>query len=285
MNSRHQCAPQCVFGRPFLVRGTAHTAGTERRADWQGSVLSPAADGLSAEQRATITAAWTRMAAMEHASIAAFARFALQLLSVGAPASLIERTHEAMRDETDHAKMCFALASHYAGRPIGPGALSVRDALADMEPDAILVTTIVEACIGETVAAVEAAEALAAAQDPTVRAVLSKIAEDERRHAELAWQYVRWATSRDEGLRALAARVFAAEVAGVAAGSAPSARASEEDADDARGALLAFGVVSDRLRNEIRARVLLDVVSPCAKALLAPAQGGRLPSTQQLASS
>jgi hypothetical protein len=235
-------------------------------------------DGPSAQQRAALGRAWARMAQMEHASIAAFARFALQLLSVGAPASLIEQTYEAMRDETEHAKMCFALAGSYSGHPVGPASLPVGDALADLSAEGILVTTILEGCIGETVAAIEAAEALEHAQDPAVRGVLSKIAEDEKRHAGLAWQYVRWATSQDAGLRVMAAAVFAS----AATESRPRARPS---VTDTVVDLLKFGIVSEAFRQQIRANVLVNVIAPCARALLAlcdeqsPVSGDRVRDT------
>jgi len=261
-NSRHECFQQCVFGRPFLVRGSAQAAGIARRTDWQASDLNPDVDGLSPQQREALGRAWARMAQMEHASIAAFARFALQLLSVGAPASLIEQTYEAMRDETEHAKTCFALAGSYSGHAVGPATLPVGDALADLSPEAILVTTILEGCIGETVAAIEAAEALEHARDPVVRGALSKIADDEKRHAGLAWQYVRWATSQNARLRAMAAAVFAS----AATESRPPSRPSFADAEED---LLRFGIVSEKFRRQIRASVLLDVIAPCARALLA----------------
>jgi len=261
-NGVHECVPECAFGRPFLVLGAARTAATERRADWQARDLEPSVEGLTAAQREVLAGAWADAAAMEHASIAAFARFALQLLSVGAPASLVERTHEAMRDETEHAQLCFTLASRYAGRPLGPSALRVQDALAELEPESILTTTILEGCIGEMVAAIEAAEALQHTRDPAVGAVLARIAEDEARHAELAWRYLRWATAQSERLRALAERTFALAIAG--AKPAPAA-----GADDQTETLLAYGVVSERLRTAIRARVLREVVGPCAEALLA----------------
>ena len=60
----------------------------------------------------------------------------------------------------------------------------------------ILINVIREGCIGETVAAVEAAEALEHAVDPMVRDALARIAKDELRHADLAWQFVRWALDR-----------------------------------------------------------------------------------------
>ena len=261
-NARHECYQACVYGRPFLVRGSAQTADVVTRSDWQASDLRPDLDDPSPEQREALSRAWARMAQMEHASVAAFARFALQLLSVGAPASLIEQTYEAMRDETEHAKMCFALAGSYSGHAVGPAALSVGDALADLSPEAILVTTILEGCIGETVAAIEAAEALEHAKDPAVRGVLSKIAEDEKRHAGLAWQYVRWATSQDAQLRVMAAAVFAS----AATESRPSSRLSVAGTE---GDLLRFGIVSEPFRRQIRANVLLNVIAPCARALLA----------------
>jgi hypothetical protein len=265
----HQCVDECIFGRPFLVHGAAQVAGVAPRRDWKAVTRTPDLAGLSAPQREAVGVAWTRMAGMEHASIAAFARFALQLLSIGAPASLIEQTNDAMRDETEHAKMCFALASAYLGRDVGPGALRVGDALAELSPEAILTTTIVEGCIGETVAAVEAAEALEHARDPEVRRVLSKIAEDEKRHAELAWRFVQWAMSRDATLRATAVSALTSSLAtGVAAVAVPR---SDRGMD-----LLAFGVVPDSLREEIRARVVREIIAPCAKALLeAPAEDGR----------
>jgi len=61
------------------------------------------------------------MVQLEHASIAAFARFSLQLLSLGAPAGLIDDCTRALGDETAHARLCFQLASAYAGRAIGSG--------------------------------------------------------------------------------------------------------------------------------------------------------------------
>ena len=56
--------------------------------------------------------------------------------------------------------------------------------------------TLREGCLGETLAALEARHALAHCTEPRVSAVLELIAKDERRHAELAWRFVRWALER-----------------------------------------------------------------------------------------
>jgi hypothetical protein len=107
------------------------------------------------------------MGQMEHASIAAFARFSLQLLSLGAPPDLVEASTRALADETAHTKLCFELASAYAGRALGPGKLDVENSLAVTSLLDVVELVIAEGCFGETVAALEAREAADAAADPT----------------------------------------------------------------------------------------------------------------------
>src|SRR5690606_23842857 len=100
--------------------------------------------------RTKLAAHFTHMGLMENASVAAFARFTLQLLSLGAPAALIEASNQALIDETRHARKCFALASAYAGDAVGPGALPLEGALENTNWEAILEATVLEGCIGET---------------------------------------------------------------------------------------------------------------------------------------
>jgi hypothetical protein len=129
----------------------------------------------------------------EHASVAAFARATLQLMSLGAPPALLARVQQAALDEIDHARRSFALASRFAGEARGPSALP--DALAvipKVDLAALAVDTLREGCLGESVAADLAAAALADARDPEVRATLAVIARDERAHAALAWDVVAW---------------------------------------------------------------------------------------------
>jgi hypothetical protein len=201
---------------------------------------------------------------MEHASIAAFARFALEIMSLGGPPELLVATHEAMADETVHARDAFALASAYAGKPIGPGKLDVDAALASRSPLAIVRTTILEGCIGETVAAIEAAEALAHATDPAVRKTLARVTVDESRHSELAWRFAQWVLDNaDATLRA----ETATELVGIvetelARDARVGTQALPQDTQ-----LLAHGFVSDAARREIRRGVLSEIILPCAQAL------------------
>jgi hypothetical protein len=187
-----------ICGRPFLVESSARMAAIVASDEWCGSGgLAPHVDHLTAQERANLAQHWARMGQMEHASIAAFARFNLQLLSLGAPPALVDACTRALADETAHTKLCFELASAYAGRALGPGRLDVDGSLAVTSLVGVVQLVIAEGCFGETVAALEAREAADGAADPVIRAAYSRIARDEQRHAELAFQFIRWALERD----------------------------------------------------------------------------------------
>jgi hypothetical protein len=190
----HVCGPYsyCGVGRPFLVAGAARLASTTARADWRATGRSPDVSRLSPCERQSLGDYWMRVAQMEHASIAAFARFTLHLLALGAPPGLVAESNRAIADETEHARLAFALASAFLQREVGPGVLPIDGALDGADLDAFVTTLLREGCIGETRAAVEAREQLGLTSDVTVREVLATIAEDETRHAELAWRTLAW---------------------------------------------------------------------------------------------
>ena len=106
------------MGRPFLIEGSARLAPAVHSAGWGNADLCEVTCSSSVT-RARLADEWTRVALMEHASIAAFARFTLQLLALGAPAHLVEGSNAAMIDETNHAKLAFGIASAYAGENMG----------------------------------------------------------------------------------------------------------------------------------------------------------------------
>ncbi len=181
----------CVIGRPAMVDGEMVSAQAASREDWAGET-APRLSGLTRSARAALAAAWTQTGLLEHASVPAFARVVLELTALGAPADLVARASQAMSDEIRHAQACFALASAYAGRPVGPGPLELPATRAPSLVE-LAVETFREACVGETVAVGIAAAQRAHATDPAVRAVLDQIIEDETDHAALGWDIVRWA--------------------------------------------------------------------------------------------
>jgi hypothetical protein len=265
---RRTCSgPLCVIGRPFLIDGAESLALPEARTDWYSNAGPAATPCLPADAslRRELARAWTEQALMEHASIAAFARFSLQLLSLGAPADLVQRSSQAMQDEIGHARACFELARHYSGADVGPGSLPVDGALSASDLCSVVLGTIAEGCIGETLAALEAAEALAHCEEPAVRAVLERITIEESRHAELAWQLVAWALETGPG--ELKEQVRGAFAAAIASEALAPLRPSATDRE-----LLRHGVVSSELRRALRERVLRDVIAPCAGVLLERAE-------------
>ncbi|HVU00759.1 MAG TPA: ferritin-like domain-containing protein [Polyangiaceae bacterium] len=266
LTDHHECTflHPCGTGRPFLVDGEARVATLRVSAAWC-SDESPDLAGLSAADREALAGHWTEVALLEHASIAAFARFSLDLLSIGAPPSLVVEAQSAMADETIHARDAFALASAYAGRPVGPGALAVGGSGGTLRD--VIRTAIIEGCVGETIAAVEAREALATAEDAAVRRVLARVAEDEARHGELAWRFVQFVLSGED--RALAAET-ARTLLEVVSSRAPDAPAGRSAPGAGR---LAHGLIAAETRAEIRRRVLADIVRPCAIALVSATLG------------
>jgi hypothetical protein len=201
------------LGRPFRDGDTMRVASRAHRTDWS-KPLAPSVVGLTTDARRSLADAWARDAASEHASVAAFARFALQLLAVGAPADLLESAHEAALDEINHARVSYAIASAYAGEAIGPAPLTIASTSIETSLAAMAVETFLDGCIAETRAAIVAHDKASTERDPVVRDVLTAIADDEERHAELAWRTVAWAlrTGGDDvrnGIAAAAATAFA----------------------------------------------------------------------------
>jgi hypothetical protein len=245
-------------GRPFIVEGLARTAPPAARKDWLAKSCVPDVRGLDRATRRALADAWTEDALAEHASIASFARFVLELLAVGAPAELVRDAQQALADEIVHAELCFTLASTYVGEHVGPGALSVEGAPLRTDLADIACATAREGCINETLAALCARAACEEARDPVVKAALSIIADDEARHAALAWRFVRWAVTRDARARALVRNVFA---------TLPRIDAVAPRVDN-EALLTAHGHLAPAARSSILREGLDQVVVPCASALL-----------------
>lgn len=245
----------CAIGRPLSVEGGSRTAGCAPRGDWVGELVVGAGE-VSGELRAALGAWWTDVAAMEHASVGSFARFTLELLSLGAPPELLAETQRAAADEVAHARLAYTLAGIWRGEAVGPGPLSLDGVRPGADAAAILRALVEEACVGETLGAAEARAAASGVEDPALREALLGVAADEERHAALAWRTLRWMLKRDPSLRAAAREAFAAAVS------------------EARGRPLGLcpdapelGVLGSRARRAVHLRALEAVVSPMVEAL------------------
>ena len=104
--------PPCGIGRPLLAGGRARTARAAARDDWAAGDAGVDTGDLDAPTRAALGRHWTAVAALEHASVASFARFTLHLLVLGAPPSLVAEAQRAGLDEVEHATPARAGAAH-----------------------------------------------------------------------------------------------------------------------------------------------------------------------------
>ncbi|HEV8548966.1 MAG TPA: hypothetical protein VGQ57_08060 [Polyangiaceae bacterium] len=239
-------------------------------ADWSHGALVPARlEALTDPERAALATHFSEMGLVEHASIAAFARFSLELVALGASAALVQDAALAMLDEIRHAELAFALASAYAGRALGPGPLSGDGAVTNADLESVLRTVLLEGCIGEATAAAEAQALARTTEDETVRQALEGIAGDEARHAALAYRFVAWALARDPGR---AARVVRSVLAAELDKSGVRHRAPNPD-EAANTAALKLGIATDDFRQALRAEAIEQVAVPCLEALLASQRG------------
>src|SRR5690606_22655407 len=139
----------------------------------------------------------------------------------------------------------------------------VRGCLDSIDPWTVLVSTLVEGCLGQAVAALSAVEGLASVRDPSLVVVLNRIARDEQRHGELAWRTLRWLLGANPE--------FGSPLRGVVERETALTRDAIErvERDPASDWLLRHGLLSDQRRASLRLQVLDDVVAPSLAALCA----------------
>lgn len=215
---RGSAASRC--GRPLLIDDRPVLAFPAMRTDWLATeATGPGLNRAPLGTRDAIAEAWLEDALAEHASIASFARFSLELLAVGAPAELVRDAHSAALDEVEHARLCFSLAEHFGGEACGPGHLELAQLSITTDLRQLVASAVREGCVRETVASISAREQLSVATDPMVRHVLDRIASDEARHSDLAWRFVSWATAvGGTNVGQAAQQAFEAELATPTAG-------------------------------------------------------------------
>ena len=260
------CEEPSPGGRPLREAGEVVTAATRARDGWSRSIALGRAPSWSPSTRAQAAVGWAREAAFEHASVAAFARLAIDLMVHGAPADLVDDAHAAARDEVRHAQECYGIASAFADAPMGPGPLPLATLTPAASITALAVECFRDGCVNETVAALCVAEASRRAASPAVRDTLARIADDEGRHAELSYRILAWA------LRSGGAELHARIVTELDAVRAELARVVDT-ATDLRDETT--GLLASHTAAAVRRRVLAEVVVPCTEALLAAQVRGR----------
>jgi len=214
-NKKTETCEHCKCkGRPFLVDGKYRTTTSfvkkVERSDgkklWELHLFPRGSSNTSLNH--AIALEFANQGEAEHASVASFARHTLQLMTMGAPPSLLIGSQEAALDEIRHAKMCYGIANSFLGAHIQPSIFDVDDSVKTISNDEIIRSVIIEGCIGETIAAVQAQLGAHYAKEPIVKGILENIAVDESNHAQLAWNTVKWAIVRFPELGNVAEETF-----------------------------------------------------------------------------
>lgn len=152
--------------------------------------LLPERDGAGDEAR------------MEYASVASFAELGLQLMALGAPTALVMRCHRAGLDEIAHAtvldrlsggdRVAFGPIPHLLGRRIGGRMSTRRRRLAR-----IAVESYRDGWLNEGASAADMEHRALSSGSSRERHAFERIAEDERRHADLGRDVVLWCFDQD----------------------------------------------------------------------------------------
>jgi hypothetical protein len=125
---------------------------------------------------------------LEAASVHAFHQLLRELRAMGAPESLRRAALDALLDEVRHAQTVGELARAHGGEVERPdvAGTALRSAYE------LALENIGEGCVRETFGALQATYQAETAENPRVRRVMAQIAEDETRHAQLAWALQAW---------------------------------------------------------------------------------------------
>lgn len=175
-----------VPGRPLRVDDARVIANATRGDGWSEPPPSGAPDSARATR-------WTRDALAQHASIGAFARLSLQLLGVGAPASLLRAAQQAALDQIKHAELCFDRASKLTGVQLRAGPLPLpHEMRMTYDLSTIAIEALLDGAVHEALSAAEARARVRTSDDEEERSILRAIARDEAAHGDVAESIVAW---------------------------------------------------------------------------------------------
>ncbi|MFO0551029.1 MAG: ferritin-like domain-containing protein [Polyangiaceae bacterium] len=224
--------------------------------------------------REMLSQSYVEIAAAEHASIASFARFTLELVALGAPDELLALTQRAALDEIEHAAIMSYFAGAAVGRRLARGRVRAPSLNDVIDVYGVARATFRDGCVNETIGALSLARAAERAASPAMAEILRRVAEDEARHAELAWRTIAWLASADqEAVRAALEHELGRLSATVVGAGQVSALAGE---------CQRWGIYSPDDVAVLSVETIREVIEPCARALLATGLSPtRLPTSRE----
>lgn len=258
------CYRYCLTGycgRPLTIGDQSRVASLTGGEHWRPDGFR---DSLAVRHAAALAQAWRHDALEEHAAVASFGRFVLELLAFGAPPELVRDAAVAVQDEIRHTQTCLAIAQQLDGTAQGPGPLALHDLTLAPDLAAAAAAAVAEGCVGETLAAAHAAAAGQRAAHADIATALADIANEEAAHAALAWRFVAWALKQGDARVAQAvAAAFDAALAAVPAPRAADAALDHLEASE----LYAAGRLPVAEATALYLAVLHQVIDPGWQAL------------------
>jgi len=191
--SAPDAAPSTTPAGPSQTQCTfTHWVCTGSRSSGHCGMGRPPAGYVASERGGSLGDFFAHAAELEAASITAFRHLEMDLRRWNAPADLVEQARVARRDEVVHARMMGELARAHGSKPTR----AHRVPRVERELVDIAIENAVEGCVNETYSALVATWASVHAVDPLVASAMATIAEDETRHAALAWAIHEWALAK-----------------------------------------------------------------------------------------
>lgn len=124
----------------------------------------------------------------------------------------------------------------------------------------ILKAAILEGCIAETISARCAQESLKRLKNDSIEPALTRIADDESRHADLSWDFVAWMLATNPSLKAAAAACFAQAL--------DHRTSNQREEPEECAALEDFGHLTSSSRAQLADAVIQNEIRPRMDALL-----------------
>lgn len=273
-----------AWGRPLRIAGKTVGAALGKGSRW-ASGPRPNIDALDATTREALGRMWLHDAIKEHGSVPAFAQVTWDLAALGAPASLLVRAQHSALQEIDHAQRCFAVSETYLGKTIGIGPIAAATGGTRHRGGVLrcakrlALETLEDGCLIEDLNADFAARAHAIATDPAMRALTECIATEEREHADLAWDILRFCVELDPSVASAVQRRLARlpghilvpydlESAAIIAKADPQSLAEHGRVPFAEWTAI---YTARREQTIVRAKALLDAVAAEATVASTPA--------------
>jgi hypothetical protein len=165
---------------------------------------------LSSDARSVVGDTWRERMKQEHLAVGAFALLAQELAEVGCDPVVLSLVTRAANDEVRHAEVCRRMAVALLGDAEVPARLhgfpKVPQHPQSSREERVLLHVVEMCCLSETITGVYFTEMVGRATQPTARAALESLLEDEIDHGRVGWAYLS-TRAQDARLDGLAAAV------------------------------------------------------------------------------